>query len=87
MKREFSEGFPDAVVNAMIVDRLTELSMELDSMDLRDMPEMRDIRRKLLDKMDSFCTKVSLKVMTLEEGTSAVPLVTVSGIKREWGEP
>ena len=56
MQREFAEGCDD-IDSHQVVERITELSTELDNMNLHDMPELRDCRRKLLHKMDDFCTK------------------------------
>ena len=70
MQREFAEGCDD-IDSQEVVERITELSTKLDDMNLHDMPELRDCRRKLLHKMDDFCTKVTLKAMGSEEATSA----------------
>ena len=70
MQEEFAKGC-DAKECRQIVERITELSTELDNMNLHDMPELRDFRRGLLHDMDYFCTKASLTAMSAEKATSA----------------
>ena len=56
MGRDYKRGDSDATTCRGFMEHLTELSIQMDSLDLSGMDEMRDIRRALLKKMEGVST-------------------------------
>ena len=63
--RDCERGDSDAKACRVFLERLTELAIEMDDLDLRGMGDLRGIRRDLLKKMDQLSTICSQPTMHL----------------------